>query len=85
MHSNESVLLKVHDDVLWTSYRKKGVALVLLDLSATFDTVDDSILIDRLHKRLGLKGKALDWFKRDLTQRFQSVSVNGTQSDIWEL
>ena len=85
LHSIDSALLKVQDYVLWVLDRKKRVVHVLLDLPMTFNTVDHSILINRLHKRLGLKHKALNWFKSYLTQRFQCVPVNSTQSDIWEL
>ena len=58
---------------------------MLLDLSTVCDTVDHNILIGRLHKRLGLKGKALQWFKSYLKGRFQNVSINGTKSYLWEL
>ena len=78
LHSTELALLNVQDDVLWARDRQKGVVLVLLDLFSPFDTVGHSILIYRLHKRLGLKGKALNWFKSYLTQRIQSVSVNAS-------
>ena len=41
--------------------------LVLLDLSAAFDTVDDGIVINRLENCIGVTGTALDWFKSYLT------------------
>jgi len=44
-HSTESALLRVHDDILGALDSKSSVVLVLLDLTAAFDTVDHSILI----------------------------------------
>ncbi len=35
--------------------------LVLLDLSAAFDTVDHCTLINRLYSIVGISGSALDW------------------------
>ena len=54
--------------------------LVLLDLSAAFDTVDHSILQHRLQSKLGVRGKTLSWFKSYLVGRTQQISVNGTLS-----
>ena len=39
-----------------------------------------SILINRLEKRVGIKGKALDWFKSYLDNRQQCVNINNTKS-----
>jgi hypothetical protein len=54
--------------------------LVLLDLSAAFDTVDHEILLCRLRNQFGINGIALDWYKSYLSDRFQQVSINGTLS-----
>ena len=59
--------------------------LVLLDLSAAFDTVDHGILLRRLHSLLGLGGKALSWFQSYLEGRAQRISVNGTLSNTFAL
>ena len=56
--------------------------LLLLDLSAAFDTVDHEILLGRLSSRFGIKGKALDWLRSYLTDRTQLVKVDDASSTI---
>ena len=60
----------------------KPVILVLLDLSAAFDTVDHNVLFSRLKDMFGLSGKILEWFRSYLKQHSQRVSVHGILSDI---
>ncbi len=50
--------------------------LVLLDLSAVFDTIDHNILLNRLENFVGISGSALAWFKSYLSDRHQFVAVN---------
>jgi len=84
-HSTETALLRVHSDIMQALDDKKCVLLILLDLSAAFDTIDHEILLERLHSRIGLSGKAFDWFKSYIHNRKQSVLINNTASTIWKL
>ena len=59
--------------------------LVLLDLSAAFDTIYHDKLIGRLESDLGITDNALAWFKSYLSDHFQRVSVNGSLSDQFPL
>ena len=56
--------------------------LVLLELSAAFDTVDHNVHFSRLKDRFCLSSKVLEWFQSYLEQCFQRVSVYGILSDI---
>ena len=56
------------------------VILVLLDLSAGFDTTDHNVPM--LRDMSGLSGKVLQWFRSYLKQRPQRVSVNSILSDV---
>ena len=58
-HSTETALLKVQDDILRAIDNSCCVILLLLDLSAIFDTVDHCILLDRLSERFSITGNAL--------------------------
>ena len=62
-HSTETALLYIQNDILNSIDQNKVVLLVLLDLSAAFDTIDHELLINRLSSRLGLSGCVLDWFR----------------------
>ena len=68
-HSSETALIKVKNDILVSMDKGHVTLLVLLDLSAAFDTVDHVVLLRRLHSLLGLRGNVLFWFQSYLTDR----------------
>lgn len=57
-HSTETALLRVQNDILCALDRKQWALLVLLDFSAAFDTIDHTLLLDRLSARFGISGTA---------------------------
>ncbi len=67
--------MKVLNDILILCDSGDFAVLVLLDLTAAFDTVDHAILIDRLEHCIGLRGIALDWFKLYFENRSFSVKM----------
>ena len=83
-HGTESALIKVHNDILLSLDSKHAVFLVLLDLSAAFDTIDNDLLIHRFCT-LGVEGSALSWIMSYLCHRKQSVRVNDSFSPEQEL
>ena len=80
-YSTETALLKVLNDVLRAVDDHRQAVLVLLDLSAAFDTIDHQILLQRLQLRFGVSGTVLRWFSAYLKDRSQIVSINNVDSD----
>ena len=59
--------------------------LLLLDLSAAFDTVNHSLLLSRLKNSFGITGTFLQWFHSYLSGRSQFVEINDTKSSVRDL
>ena len=81
-HGCETVLLSIVDDILLNLDNGSCCILLLLDLSAAFDTVDLDILLDILSNELGLGGTVLEWFKSFLYGRTQATSIKGCNSEF---
>ena len=75
-HSTETALIRIQNDILRQLDRRNGMVLVLLDLSAAFDTIDHQILLNRLKSKLGITGSVLDWFSSYLSGRSCAVSIS---------
>ena len=73
-------MLCVHNDIVRAIDEKRIVGLVLLDLSAAFDTVDHSTLLSVLQQRFGVNDVALAWLQSYLSERTQKFFVEGVMS-----
>ena len=79
-HSTESALLNIHNDIFLNMAKGSVTALTLLDLSAAFNTIDHTILLDRLNVYYGISELALGWFRSYLSGRTHSVKIGSTLS-----
>ena len=79
-HSVESAMCKIYNDLVIRKCKGECTLLVMLDLSAAFDTVNHDILINDL-KMLGLDGRVLNWFVSYLKDRNFCVSIRRETSD----
>ena len=80
LHSTETALLCVTDDLLQAIDDKKISALVLLDMSKAFDSIRHDILFQKL-QALGVSSLSLDWFHSYLVGRSQRVRIHDAISD----
>ena len=78
--STETAILRLHNDLSVACQENLISCVVFLDLSSAFDTIDHDILIDRLHRRFGLNGAVLRWFRSYLSNRSVAVRVGDSFS-----
>ena len=76
-HSAATALLRIHNDVAQAIDSRRGVLLVLLDLTAAFDTIDHTILLRRL-RGYGLCGDVHAWLTSYLHNRTNVVRVKSS-------
>ena len=84
-HSTETLLVHFLNEIMVAVDSKSGVVVLIIDLSAAFDTVSHSLLLNILFREIGLRGNALRWFKSFLLNRSQRVKVGNTLSEPLEL
>ena len=83
--SCETSLLKLADNLLNEMENQRVCALVVMDLSAAFNTVDHNILLDVFSNQYGIEGKVQNWFNTYLRSHFCQVDINGARSSIQPL
>ena len=79
-HSTETLHIFMSDMILEAMDRKQVTALVLLDLSKAFDSIEHGILLRKL-RELGVSIQAMEWFRSYLTDRNQRVRIGCEVSD----
>ena len=84
-HSTETALLKIQNDIATSMDKGAAVGLVLLDLSAAFNTIDHSILFNCLQQWYGIDGVVLKWVQLYLNSRKQRIKIDGHLSDAFQL
>uniref|UniRef100_A0A3B3DM95 Reverse transcriptase domain-containing protein n=2 Tax=Oryzias melastigma TaxID=30732 RepID=A0A3B3DM95_ORYME len=80
-HSTTTATMKVINDVIVALDKKQHCASLFIDLSKAFDTVDHSILIDRLLS-IGVSELAIAWFSNYLHNRTQCIKHEDLCSDL---
>ena len=81
-HSTETALAKIHNDIVTSVDEGNVGALVLLDLSSAFDTVDHQILLQILESRFAISDDALSWFQSYLSNRSHVIHFGGGTSSV---
>ena len=79
-HSTETSLIKVSDEILTAIDSKKLTAVVLLDFSKAFDSINHQTLLNKL-QNIGISSSGLSWCSSYLSNRYQVVCINSTLSD----
>ena len=81
-YSTETSLIKMMNDIPWGMERKEITAVIILDMSAAFDTVDHNLLLTIHQNRYGITDTALQWFQSYLRPCGMRVCIDNVYSSI---
>ena len=85
LHSCETAMVEVVSDIQQGISKKNCVALITLDMSSAFDTVDHQLLLQKLEKQFFIHGNALSLLESYIKGRTFFVSINGKTSNKKDL
>ena len=80
--STNFAIAHIHDNILRNVDLGLHTCCIFLDFSKAFDTVNHQILLAKLQKYFGIRGKPLDLFKSYLSNRYQYTKILQTQSEL---
>ena len=83
-HSTEHAAIEIVDKIIENLDMNELPINIYLDLSKTFDTLDHSILIQKL-KFYGIEGNSLKIFQNYLSKRKQFVEFENVHSEVLEI
>ena len=81
LHSTETALLKIQNDIAASMDSSKAVVLTFL--SEAFNTIDHNILFNCLRDWFGVNGTVLWWIKSYLSIRKKKVKLGNSFSDAF--
>lgn len=81
IHSTETALIKIVDDLLFSLDKNRVSGMILIDYCKAFDMIDHSILLEKL-QAYGMVNSSVNWFQSYLNDRRQLVSLGGKQSSM---
>jgi len=81
----QTAVLRVLSDILLAVDRGDVAALIILDLSAAFNTVDYEILLQHLQTTYGISDVAHRWYRSYLLGRSQYVRIGTSCSSVIDL
>ena len=79
-HSTETTLISLHNHLITAISHQQVSCICLLELSAFFDTIDNSILLRRLSYQFGITDQALAWFQSYLLSCSFYILASGSTS-----
>ena len=79
-HSCETAVTKIYNDILLMIDKKENVILLLLDLSAAFDTINHELLLKKLENSYGITQEVLKWMDSYLSGRSFKVVIKQCSS-----
>ena len=79
-YNTETALLRIPNDLLAMIDEENNTLLVLLNLSAAFDTIDHTLLFNSLPSEISLDSIVLNWFSSYVSCRSKQVLVRHSLS-----